>query len=166
MTVAVFSYRDWTALYPQFGPGGANFVSEPAANLYFGQAALYCANDDCAIIPADPTTFGPRISILYMLTTHLAALSSVTQTGAAGLVGRISDASEGSVSVKLDLGALPDSASWYAQTPWGLQAYTAMAPYRQARYIPSPGRFAQGVGWGGPYNGRPYYPNGLAGRGW
>lgn len=143
MTTAVFSYRDWTALFPVFGVPGANFVPEPSATLYFGMSSLYCANDDCALIPADPTTYQPRISILYMLTAHLAAINGATQSGAAGLVGHITDASEGSVSVKLDLGAIPNSAAWFAQTPWGLQAYAAMAPYRTARYVPNPGRFAQ-----------------------
>lgn len=152
MTTATFSYRDWTLRYPQFLTT-ATFVSEPLACMYFAEAGLYCANDDCAMIPADPITFGPRISILYALTAHIAAINGASQTGANGLVGRISDASEGSVSVKLDLGALPGSASWFAQTSFGLQAWQMMAPYRTAHYRPSPGRFAQipGGAFGGRY---------------
>jgi len=149
VTVAVFSYTNWTALFPVFLTT-ASFVPEPQACAYFGLAGLYCANDDCALIPADPTTYQPRVSILYMLTAHIAAINGATATGAAGLVGHITDASEGSVNVKLDLGVMPGSAAWFAQTPWGLQSWAAMAPWRTARYIPSPGRFAQipGGAWG------------------
>lgn len=143
MSVAVFSYATFTALFPAFGVGGAYFITDPQACAYFGMASLYCSNDACAIIPADATTFQPRVTILYAITAHLAAINGATQSGAAGLVGHITDASEGSVSVKLDLGAIPGSASWWAQTPWGLQAWQMMAPYRTARYVPNPGRFAQ-----------------------
>jgi hypothetical protein len=142
VTVAPFVYTDWTAQFPQFST-----VSQQAATSYFTQATLYLDNSDCSPVPADPVTFQPRSMILYLITAHLAALfSGVNGQPASGLVGRISDASEGSVSVGTALDGLPGTAAWFTQTSWGLAAYQALAPFRLARYRASPGRFAQGRG--------------------
>jgi hypothetical protein len=59
-------------------------------------------------------------------------------------VGRISSATQGSVTVQTELNVLPGQASWYSQTKYGLDFWQATAGYRLARYKPGqlqPGGF-------------------------
>ena len=145
--VVTFDYPTWTARYPEFA-----LIPDAVASLYFNEATLYCSNEACAIIPPIP-----RATILNMLTAHIAALNQVVGGQPVNpLVGRISDATEGSVSVSVALEGVPGTAAWFTQTKYGIAAYQAMAPYRTARYVPSPGRFYQppsyAAGWRG--NGR------------
>ena len=82
----------------------------------------------------------PKLTlIMYAITAHVAALNVGTNGApASGLVGRISSASEGSVSVSVDL-AVPKGAEWWGQTKYGFSAYQMLAPFRQFRYF-VPGR--------------------------
>lgn len=155
MTIAVFNYTAWSARYPQLA---AN-VPEPLADIYFAEAGLYADNSDCALIPADPTTYQPRLMLLNMVVAHIAYLNGAANGGVpTGLVGRISDASEGSVSVKADYGTQAASAAFWLQSPYGAAYWQATAPYRTARYIPPPcatglasgavdGGYGYGYGW-------------------
>lgn len=160
MAVVTFVYADWAAIYPQF----ATTVNSAQAQNCFDQATLYCANDACSIIPFDLTATPPitaRRSILYLLTAHIAQLQYGAVIGgtlvpAGPIVGRISSATEGDVSISAEMKG-PESAAWFFQTEWGASAWQAMAPYRTARYMASPGRFAF-VGAPYPYGyplGRP-----------
>jgi hypothetical protein len=54
--------------------------------------------------------------------------------------GRISSASEGSVSAAFDMNVPPGSAQWWAQTKYGSDYWLAMAPYRTMQYRPGPRR--------------------------
>lgn len=157
MTTAVFSYSAWSLRYPELvitNPAtGQPIVTEPLAVMLFAEAGIYLANDDCSLVQADPITYQPRLSILNMIVAHLAAIGP--GIAGSGLVGRITDASQGSVSIKTDLGALPGSATFWAQTSYGLSAYQALAGYRTARYVPP--RRGGGYGWrglGAGYGGR------------
>lgn len=153
MAVVTFVLADWQAIYPQFA---ATVTSAPQAQNYFNQATLYVANTDCAIIPYDPIATPPvttRLDILYLLTAHVAQLFAGSTLGpATPLVGRISDATQGSVSVSADMTGTPGSAAWFLQTPFGAAAWQGMAPFRTAQYRASPGRFAQIPG-NGPFFG-------------
>ena len=155
MTVVASDYTLWSLRYPEFGNGN---VSEPLFNLYWAEAAMYCANDDCALIPADPTTYQPRLNILNALTAHVAALNAtVAGQAPSPLVGRIASAGEGSVNVAVELDT-PQSAAYFTQTKYGLAAWQMMASFRTARYCASPGRFAQpNLGTYATINGRPYW---------
>jgi hypothetical protein len=136
-------YATWVASYPQFATTVPNST---AFDTYFTLAQLYCANTDCAIVPYDLTANPPitvRGTILDLLTAHVAQLlvgSSLVP--ASGIVGRISDATQGSVSVSSDMPTEP-TAAWWNTTQWGAMAYAALAPFRTARYRASPGRFYQ-----------------------
>ncbi|KAG1434388.1 hypothetical protein G6F55_014548 [Rhizopus delemar] len=55
-----------------------------------------------------------------------------------GLVGRVSSATEGSVSVSSDYSAPAGSAQWYLQTPYGAMYWEATAWLRVGRYVPGP----------------------------
>lgn len=139
MTVAVFSYADWVARYPEF----AARVSPSLAAEYFAEAGLYCNNTDCSPVPADATTYQPRKMLLNMLVAHLAALYAPTNAGlpSSSLVGRINSATEGSVTVSSALEIKAESAQWYTQTKYGLSYWQATSQYRSARYVPGVRQF-------------------------
>ena len=150
----VFSYSDWMAQYPQFA---TTVTTAPQAQNYFNQATLYWSNNDGAstgntggslgypgspLIPYDTTVNPPkydRLYILYLLTAHVAQLAvgcviagAVVPPGP--LVGRINSATQGSVSVGVEMPAMPGSAAWFQQTQYGLTYWQRSAPYRSFRY--------------------------------
>ena len=132
--IVTFSYADWSALFPVL----AASVAAPAAQMYFNMATLYVDNTPSSQI-VDSSVGGQRETILNLATAHCAALfASINGQPPQTLVGRISDASEGSVHVGTDMPDLPGSAAWWAQTPYGFAAWNAMAPYRMAHYRPAP----------------------------
>jgi hypothetical protein len=134
MAIAVFNYGAWSARYPEF----VGAVTPDAAALYFAEAGLYLDNTDGSIVQ----NVGQRLVLFNMLTAHIAALSGGLEPGGApsGIVGRISSASEGSVSVSSETGLMPGTAVWFQQTSYGLSYWQATKPYRSARYIPSTSR--------------------------
>ena len=73
-----------------------------------------------------------RLVLLNMLVAHIAKLNGPNN---GGLVGRISNASEGSVSVAVDFNS-PDTAAWLNQTQYGAQFYASTASLRTMHYIP------------------------------
>lgn len=161
MAIVVFEYAGWAALYPQFD----TTVTEPQADGCFDTATLFCANTDCAIVPYEPSRVPPilvRLRILYLLTAHVAAMQygaviGGTLVAASPLVGRVSSATQGSVSIDTEMRG-PELAAWFNQTQWGATAWQAMAPFRTAQYRASPGRYAF-VGAPYPYNlGRRSWP--------
>lgn len=145
MAIVIFDYADWAALYPQF----STTVTSGQAQSCFDQATLYCSNADCAIVPYQPTLTPPittRLAILYLLTAHIAQLQYGCVMGgslvpAGPLVGRVSSATQGSVSVSVAMEG-PQSAAWFNQTQFGASAWAAMAQFRTARYRASPGSHA------------------------
>lgn len=134
--IVVFNYQLWSTLYPEFGAT----VNEPQAQQFFDLATLYVDNTPCSLVPFSNASGNPiRAPILGMITAHLAQLQSGSSVQPAGpLVGRISDVSEGSVSISTDVTGLPGSAVWFAQTRYGLNAWQAMAPFRAGMFIPPP----------------------------
>ena len=128
MTQVVFNYNLWVSRYPEF----ASTVDSESANLLFPEATLYLSNADDSIVQDIPT----RTLLLNMLVAHLAQMyygSSLKP--ATGTVGRISNASEGSVSVGLDYSSSANS-QWYNQTQYGAAYWAATARYRAFQYVP------------------------------
>lgn len=70
-----------------------------------------------------------RAVLLNMLTAHIAALASRE------LVGRVSQASEGSVAVTADMGPVSGSQAWLVQTRYGAAYWSATVKYRSFRYV-------------------------------
>ncbi len=125
--VVIFDPAGFQARYPEFAT-----VSTPTLNAYFGETTLYLNNSINSMV-ADIET---RTPLLWMLVAHLAAIySGVNGQGPSGLVGRVNNASQGTVSVATDMPAMPGSAAWYLQTPYGLSYWQATAPYRQATFV-------------------------------
>lgn len=130
--VVTFDYSAWLLRYPEFAA-----VSAPLAQQYFTEATMYCDNTATSLVQ-DLTI---RAMLLNMLTAHIAALyGTVNGQPASPLVGRITNAAEGSVNVAVALEGQIHGRSWYAQTKYGLSYWQATAQYRTARYHASPGR--------------------------
>lgn len=134
-----FDYQTWVARYPEF-----TGLTQPQAQAYYDEAAVYCANDSSN--PAFPAGVLP--TLLNMLTAHIAWLNAPRNgsgmPAASGqppspLVGRINSASEGSVSVgvQLDASGSPSEA-WFTQTRYGAAYWQASAQFRTARYSARP----------------------------
>lgn len=145
MGVAAFNYAAWIQRYPEFGA-----VSEERAALFFAEAGIYLDNTDSSVV-ADVAVRGV---LLNMLTAHIASLAGALEPNGqpTGMVGRVSSASEGSVSVSVDSGLEAGTAPWFAQTSYGLSFWQATKPYRSAIYVP-----AQAYNFE-PFRSRPWRP--------
>lgn len=132
---AVFDFNFWISVYPEF----TSTVTEPQAQEYFNLAGLYLDNTPCSVVPVLDGNGNPlRIRILGMIMAQIAQLlAGSSLQPVSPLVGRVSNAAEGSVSVATELN-VPVEAAWFAQTRYGLMAWAALAPFRQALYIPGP----------------------------
>lgn len=138
--IATFNYQAWKARYPEFGT-----VSQDLATAYFAEATLYLRNDGTGPVQ----DAGQQLVLLNMLVAHIAKLNALNDDGssASGIVGPITAASEGSVSVSSGLVVEAGTAGWFQQTPYGNSFWAATAPYRAMRYVPS--RRAYSTGYGG-----------------
>ena len=145
--VVAFSYLAWLAAYPEFMPyslgppvvpsGPVPVTSDQASN-YFAMATAIHTNDGSGPV----NNAGLQLTMLNALTAHFAKLlaTPLGATQASDIVGRISNASEGSVSVQTENDYPPGSAQWFQQTKYGAAYWTATAPYRMMRYHPGPRR--------------------------
>ncbi|EPP6261446.1 DUF4054 domain-containing protein [Cronobacter sakazakii] len=128
MAIVVFDIEAFRERYPEF-----NSVSDALLNAYFVEATVYLDNTDCSPVQDDAV----RAVFLNMLVAHIAALNSgVGGQKPSGLVGRISSASEGSVSVSTGDVPVSQSSWWYLQTPYGAAYWNATAQYRTFKYVP------------------------------
>lgn len=128
--VVVFTYSVWAQSFPAL----AASVNQTQAQMYFNIATMYL--DNSATSPIIDTNI--RSMILGLLTAHIATLfGTVNGSAPSTLVGRITNAAQGSVNVAVDMPDNPNAA-WFNQTPFGAAAWQAMAPYRQALYIAAP----------------------------
>jgi Protein of unknown function (DUF4054) len=132
-----FNYAAWVAAYPQF-----QNVNEAQATFFFQIATLYCANCLRIVQCVDQLQ-----ALLWMLTAHIAWLQCMRDANGnpsssgtippPAIVGRISQATEGSVTVASEFASqIPLQAAWFLQTPWGAMFWQATAQYRTMRYFP------------------------------
>lgn len=128
--LVTFDPAAWKARYPEFSA-----VADGTAQLYFNEATLYCHNRLGPVPDIDQLTV-----LLNMMTAHVAALAGAG-TGNSGStankpVGRLSGATEGSVSAQFDNQYPPGSAQYFQQTQYGAAYWAATAIYRTFRYRP------------------------------
>lgn len=128
--VVVFDPVAFAQRYPQFAAVGA-----PVLQSFFDEATLFINNTPTSIVRDLPE----RAVLLNLATAHIGTLSGVLtaagQGSTATQVGRVSSASEGSVSASLDMGATPNSGAWWLQTQFGATYWQATAKYRTMRYV-------------------------------
>lgn len=137
MAVVTFDPAGFTARYPEFAS-----IAVPTLQAYFDEAGtVYLNNTDASPI-ADTTL---RSVLLNMLVAHLAALNSgVNGQAPQDGVGRVSQATEGSVSVTLDMGETTNAQAWFNQTRYGAAFWRATSSYRTWRYY-TPGSVPIGI---------------------
>lgn len=143
--IGVLVVADFQAAYPAF----STLTPEQVQSL-FDVATIFLRNDGtgpCRVVAT-------QTRLLYMLTAHLAQLTyGANGGGNAGMVGRISSASEGSVLVGTEFDG-PPNAAWFSQTQYGATFWQATVAYRMvAGYVPGPTRFGTGIGVSSPRGG-------------
>lgn len=133
--IATFDYALWAARYPEF----SNVLQMQAA-AYWTEAGVYHRNDGGG--PVQDVAM--QTLLMGMLTAHIAFLSVGTASNPSpasqGVVGRISSASMGPVSVSASLEGISGAAAYFAMSPYGLSYWTATAPYRTMSYRRGPVR--------------------------
>lgn len=142
--VAMWNYGAFQVQYPVF----AAAPPEPTLEAYFDMASIWLRNDGTG--PVRKVTV--QTWLMNMLVAHLTQLfNGPDGTGdGAGIVGRISSATEGSVTVATEMEASLSSA-WFNQTPYGATFWQATAAWRTfPRYMPGQTRFGNGIGTFGP----------------
>lgn len=156
--VVVFDPAAFKAAYPSFST-----LSDGVVSFNFTLAELMLNNSCCSVV-ADATV---RETLLNLLTAHITALlNGVNGQAPSGVVGRIGQATEGSVNVGLEYATnTPQSLAYFSQTPWGAMFWQATAQYRTMRYVAAPPRiYGPWPLWGGPGAGLGWGPgNGFGG---
>lgn len=117
----VAEFREW---YPNIKATDAQlemFFLE--AELLFNNTKNSCVED-----------IKKRKIYLYLIVAHLATLQDQIDSGNT-LVGRLSSATEGSVSVSSDYGTLGANEKFWAQTPYGAKYWALTAPFRTSHYV-------------------------------
>lgn len=125
--IVTFDPSAFIAAFPAFAS-----VPTLALTANFDFATLQLSNSYGSVVCDEPT----RASLLNLLTAHITALlNGVSGQPPQGVVGRISNAAQGSVNVTTEFDAKNFTESYYAQTPWGAQYWVSTARYRTARYV-------------------------------
>lgn len=134
MGVAVnFTYTQWISIFPGFT---STVTSEAFSALVYPMAQEYCVNDGSGPVSSSEI----QTQLLGLMCSHIAQLlygSSAQAARDPGLVGRITDASEGSVSAKVEMPAPTNvTQAWLQQTQYGTMFWAATAPYRTMHFMP------------------------------
>jgi hypothetical protein len=130
------------ANYPELAnvTGGVTYMQ-----MQFNIASMYCDNTGGGPVPntggGNASPPNPLYLALHMLTAHLVKLNGTfPQTSGTGttppspLVGRISNAAEGTVNVATENQYPPGSPQWFQQTPYGAQYWQMTLQYRTGFY--------------------------------
>lgn len=129
----IFDAAAFVLRFPQFA--AYNSAHPDALQMYFDEAALILKNDYTSMVK----DLNERSILLNLLTAHIATLSGILAPGGAGStasqVGRVSSASEGSVSASFDAGTVYASQAWFMSTQYGAQYWMMTSKYRHARFI-------------------------------
>lgn len=121
--VVVFDVDEFRELYPTIT------ATDPQLEDYFAIAETFLDNTKCSIV----RDLKARKRMLYLLVAHIATLTGMAEQGN-NVVGRISNATEGTVSIGLDYGTMGNNERWYLQTPWGAMYWQLTKKYRSAVY--------------------------------
>lgn len=132
MAAVVFDPTAFKARYPEFAA-----VADATLAARFIEAGLYLSNADNS--PVQNLT--RRATLFNMLTAHVAYLGGLLSAdGMPRPVGRVSQASEGSVSAAFE-GPPPGSAQWFQQSQYGASFWQATSSLRGFRYLAQPTRY-------------------------
>lgn len=135
MGVAVWNPGIFLAMFPEFTNA---YNANPARYeaLFNYRAPRFLSNaDDSPVCDVQK-----RLGLLNMLVAHISFLAGdLSADGQARPVGRVSDASEGSVSASFDYGvANQNNGQWFNQSQYGSEFWQATSSLRGFRYSPRP----------------------------
>lgn len=143
--VVQFSATEFNALYPEFA--GLNPTVQQNS---FGDASLLLSNS-CGSYIQDAVV---RMSLLYTLTAHCLLIDRGTNDGNGnitlpqGIVGRIANATEGSVSVASEYNNdVTQSEAYFIQTKYGAKFWQQTAWVRTMHYVGPPTSGPNGPGF-------------------
>lgn len=125
-----FDFDAWLRRYPEF----EDTVTQDLASEFFAEATLYHANDGSGPV----RTVAAQSMLLNMVTAHVAQMAVGSDNNPpSSAVGRVSSATQGSISATLEMEVPPGTAQWWSQTKYGAAYWAATAAYRTARYLAS-----------------------------
>jgi hypothetical protein len=133
-----FDYAWFQRRFPEL----SEWVSPDVAESYFDMATAMIDNRDaggvqevCQSLKLSPVTnIRTRQQLIGLLMAHLATLfSPINGVASPTTVGRITGASEGSVSVSTEYPSVP-GAEWFNQTKYGALFWQLTARYHMMRY--------------------------------
>jgi len=130
MTSVTFNYAIWSGRFPELAPK----VTEDQAQSYWDEAAFAFIDpdSDCPIACARD-----RAMLLGLIVAHIAYCRGASAASAAGLVGRISNVTEGSVTIGTEFKSYTgDQEAYFGQSPYGVQYWAMTAGYRTMHYVP------------------------------
>lgn len=132
MAIVVFDIDKFRAIFPEFSN-----VSDTALQFLFDTATDYLNNSNYSIVK----DVAKRERLLYLLMAHIAFIrygdaNGNGGNGSKGFVGRISSASEGSVSIGAALDGADSGSTWFTQSTYGYDFWQATKVYRMATYFP------------------------------
>jgi len=122
--VVEFNVAEFRELYPKITNSDLQleqFFLE--AELLFNNTEKSCVKD-----------VAKRKIYLYLIVAHLATLQAQLDGGNT-LVGRLSSATTGSVSVSSDYGQLGKNEKFWVQTPYGAKYWMLTAQFRTSLYV-------------------------------
>lgn len=130
--IAVWNSGIFLARYPEFNSA---YTANPTKFAsYFIEAGCFYLNNQ----PNSPIQDVPiRQMLLNMLVAHISFLGGdLNVDGQSRPVGRLSQASEGSVSASFEMNpATPGSGPWFQQSQYGSAFWQATTSLRSARYV-------------------------------
>lgn len=128
--VVTFDPAAFKEAYPAFAT-----VADEALEINFMAAEMLVNNTCCSRVQ----DANKRERLLNLLVAHITQLlNGINGQPPAGIVGVVTSATEGSVSVDTTLGPMPFTAVYFAQTQFGLLFWQLTAPFRQFVYVPAP----------------------------
>ena len=131
MTVVVFNPTAFKSRYPEFAA-----VADATLSACFVEAGIYLSNKDNS--PVQDVT--RRALMLNMLTAHIAYIGGMLSAdGMPRPVGRVSQATEGSVSASFEgVPPTPGTGAWFQQSQYGAAFWQATSCLRGFRYRSRP----------------------------
>ncbi len=124
--IVTFDPAAFKSAFPAFST-----VPDAALTFNFNLATIQLNNSYNSVVQDEPT----RAQLLNLVTAHITAiLNGVNGQAPTGTVGRVANATQGSVSVQLEFRTDSEAASFYAQTTWGSLFWQLTVVYRTFRY--------------------------------
>lgn len=141
--VVVFNAPEFVAAYPAFAT-----IANGILQGDFDIATMFLGNSCCSVVQ----DANIRQRLLYLVTAHIAALmQGENGKPPSGFVGRVDQATEGTVSVSASyVNEMSMSEAYFTQTQYGAMFWMATAQYRAFHYVPAPQQVCGPVGfpWG------------------